>query len=409
MKKKTLVVVFILIIFLIIFGVVSSLTLTIKDEKLTSIQKEMIEPKIIVIPEKNEKYKDRYLIIYDNKDKSKIELFDLKTKETKPLPKPNLKGENQTLIGGETLYNINIVQTNPKDILGIEFFDLDSFTWKKLKTIPTIRKKADNMPSYQSIRTVITKAEEWLKDKIKGKETLFIWGGINNKTNKQQNTLEIIGLKQDKLIMNTYFPFQDGQFFENRRAFVGKKTIKEEFKNKYMFEDLFYLLNVVSNEEDSKLMISYFKDEIQKDPLSSYATMLAFGFIDKNNDFKEIILLEEGEPEIYVEKINLPKKYKNYKVTNIFEEFGYYKQILVLEKGNRQNFLRIKNCYKEKKETDFKFRFSSIYLNDKRDETNKNLNHENVMESYSNKEYKNGNIKLYKIENNKIYTIIIEF
>ena len=63
----------------------------------------MIEPKIIVIPEKNEKYKDRYLIIYDNKDKYNIRVVCMS------FGSPPLDKNDPLVLGAEALWDIGVV------------------------------------------------------------------------------------------------------------------------------------------------------------------------------------------------------------------------------------------------------------------------------------------------------------
>ena len=398
-----------LIIFL--FGIISLIilqsTITIKDEKLTSISQEMIEPKIIVLSEsQNGFYKDRYLIIYDNKDKSKIELFDLKTKETKLLPKPTLKGENQTLIGGETLYNINIVKSNSNDTFGIEFFDLNSFTWKKLKTIPTIRKKANDMPSVQ-----IT---DWL-----GKERVFIWGGINNKTNKQQSILEVIDLKEDKLIIKEYFPFQGGKFdFSFRfRKFIGHKTDENYNKTKLTYEKYHYYIWLLSFDKKCKFSNLYYKERYLKydglfDFLASPLEFVVVGAATENGEFYELISLDslgKNEDEIYKKRIVLPKKYQNYNIEHLVVKDCIYKPnlLLVLKNGNKQEFLRLSSVFYKTKKEDFKSGFLSTYVYKNLSEIKGNLDFAQFVESYENLNGRSLKYSAYTVDNNKIYKIKI--
>ncbi len=316
---------------------------------LANLNKNMANPVLIEIKTKdlNSKWMESQFLIIDNDNKNHIEIFHPKTNKIKTLPKSNLEGNFQTYLPlmytPNKFININVVKEKNNDICGIDIFNINSNKWQKLKTIPILREVKH--PPFMDII--------YSKD---NKPLLLIWGGLNYKTKKPQNTLEVINLLNDKLLEKRNIDFKGGKIIQvdNNYYLVGannsanKPIILQTEKIK---------INILPTIFDNPIVYKYSK--IYTGTLSSSLdrlALLAINPVEKN--LIEYDLPSNIDNSIKVNKINIPTKYKQYSLIN---STNTYQGVLFVFKNNvEQLMVLFKNTQNIEQNGSFDYRFKLL-------------------------------------------------
>ncbi len=313
---------------------------------LGSLKYNMTKPKIVAIKTKDPDslWMETQFLIFDDNNKSHIEIFYPETNKISILPKSNLNGNFQNYLPlihtPNKFATINIIKEKNNDVCGIEIFDMHTNKWQKLKIKPILR-EAKCPPSIDII---------YSKDK---KPLLLIWGGVNCKTKKVQNTMEVIDLLSDKLLEKININFRGGKIvqLDNDYYLIGAQESDNE---PVVIQSKKIKLNILPFASEGPIVYRF--NKIFTGTLSSSLDREALLVIDnKNKNLVEYEMPNNIDSSIRVNKINIPKKYKEYcLVSNIDTNKGI---ILIFKNNIKQLLVLFRNTQNTKQNSSFIYRF----------------------------------------------------
>ncbi len=386
-------------VFILILLLLTEARLKFKTNILTKTEQNMSEPKLIKIKkprEENNHNYGTYIFIYDKKNLNKNpEIFKEGDLKTKIVPKPALCGKFFQYEGfGEFLISYNLIKDKKDDILGIEVFDFNTFKWKQIKTKFDIRKEGEAVPSVFAFKNTSNENSRF--------PIITIWGGINNKTGKAQNTLEIIDTQNGKLLEKKYFPYSGGKIVSSWKEYHlhgAKLTGKKMVKKYYLIG--FLPVRIFPFSCETPIILRHWI--APKDTAGNPYAMLAKVWLILDKERKTAnIFAENGNEDNPVEnmkEINFGdiKELKEYEPVNANYCSTYPNDytLLIFKKGNLQKTYILKYIIEKANEYEIK---NSLY------EVKFNVGDlENAIYGY--KDNKN---EIFKVKDNEIVKITVE-
>ncbi len=351
-------------------------------KSLASLNQKMTNPSLLEIKTKNpnNKWMESQYLIIDDDNKSHVEIFYPKNNKINILPKSNLNGDFQNYLPLlhtlDKFISFNIVKENNNDICGIEIFDINANKWQRLKTIPVLRNK-ESLPSFDVIYTKTHKP------------LLLIWGGINYKTGKTQNTIEIIDILNDKLLEKASINFQGGKIvqLDNECYLIGAKNITNN-QNNIEFKEI--KINILPFAYHNFVIHEYFK--IYANTLSSSLDRISFLAIEyKNKQLTEYEMPNNIDNLVKINEIIIPEKYNDYSLINSAKLNNGV--LLILKNNVEQLMVLFENTQNAKQGSSFDYRFRLL----KKISPNIDLTGAFSINNA------NGNKILIYIQNNKLY------